>query len=259
MKKLGFASIEELNRYVGTQLFQQLQHYPSSMHLLPTGNTFIQPYQVLIKHLQSSTQDFRHLVIVNLDEYLESGRPLNPNDPRSFANYMEPVIQALEANGFQRTNHLFPYSPYPASYDFASYERLHAFDLLLSEFQCASAFLGLGPKKSPHIAFANPGYTSFLGANWHEIGAFVTPVDAATRVANRQDKGMLNESVPEWACTISPGNLLDRKPKTVYLVAYGSEKDLSEIDYTSDVSQHPAAVLPYLEEVGSKVEVVTCR
>ena len=258
MKKLGFASIEELNRYVGRQLFQQLQHHPASMHLLPTGNTFIKPYQVLIEQLQSCTQDFSHLVIVNLDEYLESSRPLKPSDSRSFANYMEPVIQALEAHGFQRKNHLFPYSPYPSSYCFTAYERLDAFDSLLSGFQCASAFLGLGPKQSPHVAFTNPGYTEFLGANWREIGAFVTPLDSATREANCQDKGMLHQSVPEWACTISPGTLLDSKPKAVYLVAYGSEKDLSEIDCTSDVSQHPAAVLPYLEEMGSKVEVVTC-
>jgi len=258
MKKLSFASIEELNRYMGKQLFQQLQRHPCSMHLLPTGNTFINPYQVLIEQLQSCNQDFSHLAIVNLDEYLESGRPFKSSDPRSFANYMAPVIQALEANGFQRSNHLFPYSPYPSSYCFTAYERLHAFDSLLSRFQCASAFLGLGPKQSPHIAFANPGYTGFFGENWREIGAFVTPVDAATQVANRQDKGMLNQSVPEWACTISPGNLVHSKPKTVYLVAYGSEKDLSEIHCTSDVSQHPAAVLPYLEEMGSKVEVVTC-
>lgn len=259
MNKLNLASLEELNRYVGNQLFQQLQCHPSSMHFLPTGNTFIQPYQILIEQLQCSNQDFSDLVIVNLDEYLESGRPLERSDPRSFASYMEPVIKALESKGFQRKNHLFPYSAYPPSYNFTPYEQLEAFDELLSRFQCASAFLGLGPKQSPHIGFANPGYTDLLEGDWYEIGAFITPVDQATQIANRQDKGMLNQPVPEWACTISPGNLLHSKPLAVYLVAYGHEKDLSEINYTSDVGKHPAAVLPYLEKAGSHVTVVTCR
>jgi 6-phosphogluconolactonase/glucosamine-6-phosphate isomerase/deaminase len=258
MKKHCFTSLQELNQYVGTQLFQELNRHPSSMHLLPTGNTFIRPYQVLIELLQSSTQDFSNLVIVNLDEYLEFGYPLKRSDSRSFASYMEPVIKTLEGRGFQRKNHLFPYSAYPSSYCFTPYERLEAFDSLLSQFPCASAFLGLGPKQSPHIAFANPGYTTFFQAGWREIGAFVTPVDSATRLANRQDRGMLNETVPEWACTISPGTLVHSKPLSVYLVAYGREKDLSELNYTSDVNYHPAAVLPYLEESGSKVEVVTC-
>ena len=258
MKKHCFTSRQELNQYVGKQLFQELNCHPLAMHLLPTGNTFIQPYQILIELLQSSTQDFNNLVIVNLDEYLELGYPLKRSDSRSFASYMEPVIKALEGRGFQRKNHLFPYSAYPSSYCFSPYEQLDAFDSLLSKFQCASAFLGLGPKQSPHIAFANPGYTNFFQAGWRKVGAFVTPVDSATRLANRQDQGMSNGKVPEWACTISPGTLLHCKPLSVYLVAYGSEKDLSEINYTYDVNQHPAAVLPYLEEAGSKVEVVTC-
>jgi len=257
MHKCYLTSIQELNQYVGKQLFQQLKRHPSSLHLLPTGNTFIQPYQVLIQLLESSTQDFSDLVIVNLDEYLESGRPLERSDSRSFAYYMEPVIQALEASGFQRKNHLFPYSPYSESHDFTPYERLEAFDRLLNRWRCASAFLGLGPKSSPHIAFASPGYTNFFDSDWQEIGAFVTPIDAATRLANRQDQGMLNRPVPEWGCTISPGTLLQSNPLAVYLVAYGPEKDLSEINYTSDVSQHPAAVLPYLDKAGSNVEVVT--
>lgn len=257
MNKRYFQSIPELNQYVGKQLFQQLTNYPRALHFLPTGNTFIQPYQVLIEQLQSSHHDFRDLIIVNVDEYLESGRPLPASDSRSFAHYMEPVIQALAAHGFQRQNHIFPYFPYPHSYQFEAYERLEKFDHWLSQGQCASAFLGLGPKSSPHIAFASPGYTEFFSADWRDIGAFIAPIDTATRKANAQDKGMSNRSVPEWACTISPGTLLQSQPLTVYLVAYGTEKDVSEVDRASDVSQHPAAVLSYLEARGTKVEVIT--
>lgn len=257
MNKHYFHSLQELNQYVGSQLFQQLTNHPSSLHFLPTGNTFIQPYQVLIEQLQASQQDFRDLIIVNLDEYLEEGRPLPVGDSRSFAHYMEPVIQALAVHGFQRKNHIFPYSLYSASYQFDPYERLEKFDHWLSQWQCASAFLGLGPKSSPHIAFASPGYTKLLQADWREIGAFITPVDTATQRANAQDPGMSHRTVPEWACTISPGTLLQSQPLNVYLVAYGAEKDLSEVDCASDVSQHPAAVLSHLEANSANVEVLS--
>ena len=257
MNKYYCQSIQELNQYVGNQLFQQLINHPSALHFLPTGNTFIQPYQVLIEQLQSSQHDFRDLVIVNLDEYLEGGYPLPASDSRSFAHYMKPVIQALTAHGFQRQNHIFPYSVYPVSYQFEPYERLEKFDHWLNQWECASAFLGLGPKSSPHIAFASPGYTDFFSADWREIGAFIAPIDAATRRANAQDKGMLNRTVPEWACTISPGTLFQSQPLSAYLVAYGAEKDVSEIDCASDVNEYPAAVLSHLEAVGTKVEIVT--
>ncbi len=195
--------------------------------------------------------------MVNLDEYVENWQPISAKDMRSFAFYMKPLIKMLEKRGFRQQNHLFPHF-LCKDFPLRPYQKLTIFDEWIQGIFCASAFLGLGPKESPHIAFCSPGYMNFFeGQKWEDIGAYVAPVDETTRQANLSNQGMSDRTVPHWACTISPGTLLTIKPKQVYLVAYGKNKDLCVINSSQNVGENPASILQILENEGSSVEIIT--
>ena len=257
MEVLNFPDPVTLNQYVGSKLLEEFQKNPQSTHLVPTGNTYLGCYQELINLLEAdSSLDFSELMLVNLDEYVENWLPLPAEDARSFASYMKPVIRILERRGFRRENHLFPHS-FSGDTPLCAFEQLTTFDQWVKEVSCASAFLGLGPKNSPHIAFCLPGYTKSFDKQWQDIGAYVGPVDEATRQANLSNHGMDNSIVPDWACTVSPGTLLAMRPKHFYLVAYGESKDISVVNSPQDVDENPASILQILEKEGASVEIIT--
>lgn len=257
MEVRSFPDPDTLNQYVGAKLLEEFQNNPQSTHLVPTGNTYRGCYQELIDLLEADrVLDLSELTLVNLDEYVENWLPLTAEDTRSFASYMQPVIQSLKRRGFRRENHLFPHS-LDEQIPLRPFQQLTSFDQWVKGVSCASAFLGLGPKNSPHIAFCLPGYTKFFDKQWQDIGAYVGPVDEATRQANRANQGMQNTMVPYWACTVSPGTLLAINPKHVYLVAYGENKDLSVVNSAQDVGENPASILRILEKEGASVEIIT--
>ncbi len=262
MEIRSFSHLDTLNQYVGAKLLAEFKQHTQSIHFLPTGNTYLGCYKVLIDLIEKDESlDFSELVLVNLDEYVEEGYPLNLNDTRSFAYYMQPIIKVLQKRGFRPENHLFPYSKNDQT-PFTPFQQLTKFDKWLQqkECECASVFLGLGPKKSPHLAFCSPGYTHNFKQSWQDIGAYVGPVDQATRNANTANYGMDKEkNVPYWSCTISSGTLWKIAPKKVYLVAYGDNKDISVINGFSDVGTNPASVLPILERRGTSVEIITIK
>ncbi len=252
-----FPNPDTLNQYVGSKLLEEFLENPQSTHLIPTGNTYLGCYQELINLVEENYSfDFSELTLVNLDEYVENWLPLTTEDSRSFASYMKPVILTLEKRGFRRENHLFPHS-LCTDIPFCPFQQLTTFDQWVKEVSCASAFLGLGPKNSPHIAFCLPGYTKSFHKQWQDIGAYVGPVDEATRQANQSNYGMDDRTVPGWACTISPGTLLAMNPKQIYLVAYGENKDISVVNSPLDVGENPASILRILENEGASVEIIT--
>ena len=258
MEIRSFSDTDTLNQYVGSKLLEEFKKNPQSTHLLPTGNSYLGCYKELINLLENENSlDFSELTLVNLDEYVENWLPLSPEDTRSFAFYMKPIIQILEKKGFCKKNHFFPHS-FCRDVPLYPFQQLTTFDQWIKGVSCASAFLGLGPKKSPHIAFCLPDYTKSFDKQWQDIGAYVGPVDEATREANLSNHGMLQDSiVPHWACTISPGTLLTIKPKHIYLVAYGENKDLSVINSPQDVGKNPASILNILEQKGAAIEIIT--
>jgi 6-phosphogluconolactonase/glucosamine-6-phosphate isomerase/deaminase len=259
MQMLKLASRSALEELVAKKLVEHLMNAPSGLHVLPTGSTYRGVYVraiSLLNEREVQSDLFRNLIIANLDEYVEKGRPLSSEDPRSFAAYMGPFTSVLMKWGFSPENHLFPHTPYREQ--LIRYMELTRFDDLLGQYECESVFLGLGPKDSPHIAFCGPGFSDHFRKPWEQLGSFVGPVDEATRTANEANPGMTSASlVPKWAVTMSPGTLLRLKPKHVYLVAYGPNKDLSVVDSTLPVSRNPASILKELERVGSAVGVIT--
>lgn len=275
--------LSDVHEFVQECLFRELSAAPAGLHVLPTGKTFSTPYEKLrvrllkisvrqgmnipIEGTQSDRLNFSGLRILNLDEYLLNWKVIPVTDGRSFRAYMLPLIRALDTLGFQKKNHLFPDTPYGFDYTFGQYELLTKSDQLLAAIGPASSvFLGLGPPGSPHLAFSSPGYADAIGRPWHQIGAYVSPVDAVTRKANESDKGMHSGNVPEYATTMSPGSLMMLRPRNVYLVAYGN-KDLrpllalqaaaeSNID-TLDINAYPPAILLLLQAQGSTIHIVT--
>ena len=257
MKVSSFPDPDTLNQYVGSKLLEEFKKNSQSTHLIPTGNTYLGCYQELIDLLEAnSSLDFSELTLVNLDEYVENWRPLPAIDTRSFAFYMKPVIRTLKRRGFRQESHLFPHS-FCQDIPLRPFQQLTKFDQWVKGVSCASAFLGLGPKNSPHIAFCFPGYTKCFEKQWQDIGAYVGPVDETTRQANLSNYGMHDSIVPHWACTISPGTLLAMKPKHVYLVAYGDNKDISVVNSNQDVGENPASILRILENRGASIEIIT--
>jgi len=270
--------LSALHQFVQELLFNELSGAPGGLHVLPTGKTFSVPYELLRRRLlkiavqqgtkipnkgASSTHlDFSGLRILNLDEYLLNWKVIPATDPRSFRANMLPLIRALDALGFRNKNHIFPDTPYGFDYAFSGYELLTKLDTLLSAIGPASSvFLGLGPPESPHIAFCAPGYTDEIGLPWEQIGAYVSPVDAATRKANESDKGITSGDVPEYATTISPATLLLLRPQNVYLVAYG-KKDLRPLldlnpNESVNINAYPPGILSLLEAQGSSIHIVT--
>ena len=257
-KIVRLPNVDELNSYVANKLLMELSTNSRSAHFLPTGNTYLGIYGEFIPLLTKNNDrlDFSQLTIVNLDEYVEDGFALKSDDSRSFAFYMRSVMNALKDCDFNLQNHLFPSSGGDHR-PFTPYQLLHNFDNWIKNVDVASAFLGLGPKQSPHIAFCSPGYTQNFNVPWQEIGAYISPVDEVTRNANTDNYGMNDRSVPSWSCTISPGTLLQTKPRNIYLVAYGQNKDISVINRDLDIGKNPASILKILADMGCNVEIIT--
>jgi hypothetical protein len=272
--------INTLHQFVHDLMFKELTSAPGGLHVLPTGKTFIVPYEQLgIRLLEISVQqaikdkneggdpthlDFSELRVLNIDEYLLNWKVIPPTDKRSFRLYMLPVVRALESLGFAARNHLFPDTPYGFNYNFRPYQLLTQFDEQVRALgQATSVFLGLGPPDSPHLAFSSPGYADKIGLPWEKIGAYVSPIDVATREANKSDSGMVSGPVPEYATTISPATLMMMRPKNVYLVAYGNKdlRPLLALKATDelDINLFPPAVLLLLEAQGSTIHIVTDR
>ena len=257
---VSFSDVNELNTYVAKKLWSELSVNCHSAHFLPTGNTYLGIYREFLKLLagDKTPVDLSELTVINLDEYVENGLPLTSDDSRSFAFYMQSVITALQTKDFQANKHIFPHS-LGDDKPFQPYQLLNQFDNWLKTIDVASAFLGLGPKSSPHIAFCSPQYTDNFDISWQEIGAYVAPVDEATRKANADNHGMNDNdrSVPSLSCTISAGTLWQTKPRNIYLVAYGKNKDLSVIESDLDVGENPASVLKKLANMNCNVEIIT--
>ena len=264
-----FENLSTLHRHVADLLYTEFVNSPDGLHIIPTGKTFVTPYKLLrtrlLKNLTlKSAIDFSSLKLISVDEYIHDWKVLSSDDNRSFRSYLRPLVQVLMKLGFVSSNHYFPDTPYGFDYKFSQYELLTRFDeLILSLGSSTSMFLGIGPPNSPHIAFCSPGYATQIGHSWEDIGAYITPVDTATKIANQNDGGIYSGNVPEYAATISAATLLGLRPKNVYLVAYGNKnlRPLLTKDSTDqiDVNAFPPAILFLLRAQGSRVHIVTDR
>ena len=76
---------DAVDAYAANLVIQQVNAKPDSVLTLPTGNTPIGMYELIVASNQQGIVDLSRTTVFNLDEY----HPINPDSPDSYASYMQ--------------------------------------------------------------------------------------------------------------------------------------------------------------------------
>ncbi len=215
-------SYNELSYVVADIVEEQVQEYPFSKLVLPTGSTPLGLYEELVNR----ELDWSLVVTFNLDEYI-----MNINHPYSYHSYMR-------KNLFDRIN------IYPDNYHFPFRPTLSFEDKMNVNKGIDLCILGIG--SNGHIAFNEPG------------SAF----DSRTRVVDLTEQTIKDNSihfdsiddVPKQAITMGLGTIMEAKK--IVLMAKGQSKfNMLNLAFIGEVTEDvPASIL----QKHNNVEVYYC-
>tara|TARA_Y100000034_G_scaffold36141_1_gene44425 strand:- start:76 stop:741 length:666 start_codon:yes stop_codon:yes gene_type:complete len=215
-------SYNELSYVVADIVEEQVQEYPFSKLVLPTGSTPLGLYEELVNR----ELDWSLVVTFNLDEYI-----MNINHPYSYHSYMR-------KNLFDRIN------IYPDNCHFPFRPTLSFEDKMNVNKGIDLCILGIG--SNGHIAFNEPG------------SAF----DSRTRVVDLTEQTIKDNSihfdsiddVPKQAITMGLGTIMEAKK--IVLMAKGQSKfNMLNLAFIGEVTEDvPASIL----QKHNNVEVYYC-
>ena len=210
-------SYNELSYVVADIVEEQVQEYPFSKLVLPTGSTPLGLYEELVNR----ELDWSLVVTFNLDEYI-----MNINHPYSYHSYMR-------KNLFDRIN------IYPDNYHFPFRPTLSFEDKMNVNKGIDLCILGIG--SNGHIAFNEPG-SSFLSRTR------VVNLDEQTIQDNSRFFGSV-EDTPKQAITMGLGTIMESKK--IVLMANGDYKlNILNVAMNGEVTEDvPASILQNHENV----------
>jgi glucosamine-6-phosphate deaminase len=187
-----------VDRYVAGEVIEEIKANPELHLTLPTGNTPIGMYRLLVEAYKQGEISFKDLVIFNLDEYW----PMDPNSPDSYRSFMRQHLIGLID---------IPYSSWHIPKGDALDPNAEAveYDQLIQSQGIDHAYLGLGPKLTNHIGFNE------RGSSINSRTRLVT-LDPETILVNKQlFKNPMN--MPNTALTQGLGTILEAKKITMII------------------------------------------
>ena len=213
---------KELSSTVADIVEEQIQEYPTSKLVLPTGSTPLGLYEELVNR----ELDWSLILTFNLDEYI-----MNPDHPQSYHSYMR-------KNLFNRVN------MYPNNYHFPFRPTLSYEDKMVQGREIDLCILGIG--SNGHIAFNEPG-SSF------ESRTRVVDLSLQTRQDNSRFFDSA-EDVPKQAITMGLATIMESK--RIILMANGKHKlTILNVAMDGEITETvPASIL----QRHNNVEVYYC-
>ena len=213
---------KELSSTVADIVEEQIQEYPTSKLVLPTGSTPLGLYEELVNR----ELDWSLILTFNLDEYI-----MNPDHPQSYHSYMR-------KNLFNRVN------MYPNNYHFPFRPTLSYEDKMVQGRGIDLCILGIG--SNGHIAFNEPG-SSF------ESRTRVVDLSLQTRQDNSRFFDSA-EDVPKQAITMGLATIMESK--RIILMANGKHKlTILNVAMDGEITETvPASIL----QRHNNVEVYYC-
>ena len=213
---------KELSSTVADIVEEQIQEYPTSKLVLPTGSTPLGLYEELVNR----ELDWSLILTFNLDEYI-----MNPDHPQSYHSYMR-------KNLFNRVN------MYPNNYHFPFRPTLSYEDEMVQGRGIDLCILGIG--SNGHIAFNEPG-SSF------ESRTRVVDLSLQTRQDNSRFFDSA-EDVPKQAITMGLATIMESK--RIILMANGKHKlTILNVAMDGEITETvPASIL----QRHNNVEVYYC-
>lgn len=195
-------SAEAVDAYAANLVIQQVRAKPDSVLTLPTGNTPIGMYGLIVAGAQEGIVALSRTTIFNLDEY----HPIDPASPDSYASFMR--------------RHLMDHAPVgewniPNGGALSADEEAQRYRALLEARQPVDlAVVGIGPGTTCHIGFNEKG------SEPDSTVRYVT-LDLQTREANArlfEDPSQ----IPEGALTQGIGDIL--RARRIIFIAKGAHK-----------------------------------
>jgi len=201
---------------------------------LATGST----PEALYKTMVESDVDFKHMISINLDEYVG----LQPSDPQSYHYFMN--------------KHLFSQKPFketflPNGMAKDAKKECERYDEIVETHPIDIQILGIG--ENGHIGFNEPG-SSFDGKT-SEVSLTESTIEANSR--NFENKS----DVPTKAYSMGIGSIM--MADKIILLAYGPKKahaiyetvkgPITELVPASALQVHPDVTIIVDDEAGSKL------
>ncbi|MBI2621613.1 MAG: glucosamine-6-phosphate deaminase [Candidatus Levybacteria bacterium] len=193
---------EAVDAYAAGLIIEQIRTKPTSVLTLPTGNTPIGMYGLIVASAQEGIVNLSKTTIVNLDEY----HPIDPASLDSYASFMRRhLMDHVPVGEWNIPNGGAPSADEEAQRYRALLEARQPVDL---------AVVGIGPGTTCHIGFNEKG------SEPDSTVRYVT-LDLQTREANArlfEDPSQ----IPEGALTQGIGDIL--RARWIILIAKGVHK-----------------------------------
>ena len=215
---------------------------------LPTGGTPTGMYQKLVEFHRAGKVSFRHVVTVNMDEYV--GLP--ENHPASYHTYM--------------ARHLFDHVDIPPEQthilngNAADLDKeCDRYEQTIRSYGGIELFIG-GIGEDGHIAFNEPGSSL-------ESRTRLKALTYSTRLANKRFFDNDLTKVPPTALTVGVGTIMDAREVMILVkgfhkalaVAHGIEGSLNHMWTVSALQLHPCALMVCDDEATLELKVKTVK
>lgn len=235
MKITVVADYDEMSEKAADIVSGTITAYPTCALCLPTGNTPLGMFRILIERIQSGRLDASRAHFFLLDEYVG----IDADDPESLTGWLRTSFFEPAGIADEQIHEL------PAqSHDLAEAARQYEADLAAhSGFELA--VLGLGG--NGHIAYNEPG----------SLGDSRTRVLTLTDESIEQARGYFEgRTVPTEAITAGIGTLLEAR-KIVLLVSGESKAQiLKDALFGPETEEVPAS---FLHRASDRVEIIADR
>ncbi len=212
----------EMGRVGETILREQIVSNPSSVLLLPTGQTPVSVYNRLAERQEREPIDWRRVHTVNLDEYIS----LSPSHPQSYQAFMR-------RNLFDRVGLTKEQTRLPRGDAADPAAECRAYDEHIRQLGGIDfALLGVG--HNGHIGFNEP-------ADSFAAGTHVVDLTPSTRQANARFFASMDE-VPAQAITLGIDQIMHAE--RILLLCGADKKEIVESAFLGPITpRNPVSVL----------------
>lgn len=198
------ATPEDVAQFAARRVIEQVSAKPSSVLTLPTGQTPVRMYELLIEAVNAGQLDLSQVILFNLDEYY----PIRKDSPNSYARYMQDHL--IEKAHIPLTHWHIPNGEAENVEQEAK-----QYDELLNQYSPVDlAVLGIGPGSTCHVGFNERGSSETSRTRYMTLDPETREVNA--KLFNNPDE------IPTGAITQGIANVLEAKD--ILLLATGPAK-----------------------------------
>jgi len=213
MKVVVLNNYEELSYYTSNIIINQINNKPNSILGLPTGNTPLRMYELLVKKYNNNQITFKDVISFNLDEYVG----LDKNNINSYHYYMyDNLFNHIDID---KNNIHIP-------------EDVNKYKEELKKYDIDLMILGLG--QNGHIGFNEPG---------KEFVRQTHIVNLSENTKEVNSKLFKKDKIPDQAITIGIEDIFKAKKILIMVSGKSKKKIVKQLLYSDITPTLPATIL----------------